>query len=78
MIYRAKTSERWPERGPKVAMYAVGKQPTSIPKKAHKDASVKLSKNTAGPSIPNVMLLAARLMLNQRIVICVYPRSLEE
>ena len=60
------TKVRFPDIGPQVAIYATGRLPTIDPNTAHKDASWKLSVNTVGPSIPRVILLAAKLIENQR------------
>ena len=50
--------------GPNVAIYATTRQPTRAPKTLSKQASTKPREKTAGPSMPSVMLLAARFTLN--------------
>ena len=52
---------RCPDKGPQVASHATGILPSEAPNTAHSEASIKLSSKTAGPSIPSVILLAARL-----------------
>lgn len=74
ITYRDSTIVLIPARGPKVATYATGKLPTSIPRTAQSEASRKGREKTVGPSIPRVVLLAARLMENQRMMVWVRPR----
>jgi hypothetical protein len=69
MIYLENTMVLLPDLGPKVAMYATGRHPTSIPNTAHRQLSRNGRENTVGPSIPKVVLLAVRLIETQSMQI---------
>ena len=60
--YVLRTNVRIPETGPHVAIQEETMEPTKAPKTAQRAESRKLRPYTAGPNIPRVMLLGARLI----------------
>lgn len=59
-----------PDVGPQVADQAAVKEPTAAPSTEQSAESRKLNPYTAGPSIPKVMLFAARLIDTHRRNTC--------
>jgi hypothetical protein len=64
MPYLEKIMVLFPLLGPNVAMYATTNEPTRAPKILVMHESRNPSVKTAGPSMPSVILFAARLTEN--------------
>ena len=65
--YLEKIMVLFPLLGPNVATYATTREPTTAPNTLVMHASRNPSEKTAGPSIPKVMLFAAKLTENHMI-----------